>query len=155
MYGLRKQADLCKLARKYGVEDLLPWSRKKLAVKRARKEQLGVRVKGTGVGQRVKGHIQERSMQSKMDARRDAMLKMPEMIREWKIVSILLDCSLNDTNECHREDMAKGGRNGPNNDITDKIILYHIPYALSRYPAFRPLWLIVYSTPELRATNLL
>jgi large subunit ribosomal protein L25 len=88
MYGLRKQADLCKIARNYGVEELLPWSRKKSGVKQARREILGVRVRGTGVGQKVKGHIWERQMISKMEKRRDAMMKMPDMIKEWKTVSL-------------------------------------------------------------------
>jgi large subunit ribosomal protein L25 len=84
MYGLRKQADICKLARTYGVEDLLPYSRKKLSEKLKRKEELGLRIKGTGVGQRVKGHLWERTMKGRLEERKKAMIKMPEMVREWK-----------------------------------------------------------------------
>ena len=89
MYGLRKQAVICKVAREYGVEDLLPWSRKKSTVKQARKEELGLRVKGTGVGQRPKGHVWERKMQSKLEVREQAMTEMPSLIRHWKLVSCL------------------------------------------------------------------
>ena len=39
VYSLRQQADICKMARHYGVEELLPWSRKMLSVKKAKKEQ--------------------------------------------------------------------------------------------------------------------
>jgi large subunit ribosomal protein L25 len=58
-------------------------------VRQARKE-LGVRVKGTGVGQVVKGHIRERRMVKKDEARRKAMEEMPQLIHEWKLVSILV-----------------------------------------------------------------
>jgi Mitochondrial ribosomal protein mL59 len=44
-------------------------------------------VKGTGEGQRVKGHKWERQMPAKLEARRKAMEGMPEMIRQWKQVS--------------------------------------------------------------------
>lgn len=88
MYGLRKQAELCKIARQYGVENLLPWSRKNSNVREARKH-LGLRVRGTGVGQQVKGHTWERGMISKMEERRKAMESMPEMIKQWKLVSFM------------------------------------------------------------------
>jgi large subunit ribosomal protein L25 len=87
VYSLRRQADLCKLARKYGIEELLPWSPKMIAVKRAKKDLLGVRVKGTGVGQNVKGHKWERHMIVTQDKRRKAMENMPELIEKWKSVS--------------------------------------------------------------------
>jgi len=83
-YGLRRQADLCKMARKYGVEELLPWSSKLSWVKEEKKELKGLRVKGTGVGQRVKGHLWERTMKGRLEERREAMRAMPELIREWK-----------------------------------------------------------------------
>jgi len=83
-YGLRRQADLCKMARKHGVEELLPWSPKLSWVKEEKKELRGLRVKGTGVGQRVKGHLWERTMKGRLEERRQAMRAMPELIREWK-----------------------------------------------------------------------
>jgi large subunit ribosomal protein L25 len=86
MYSLRKQALICKTAKQYGLEELVPWSLKKSAVIEERKAK-GSMVKGTGVGQRPKGHIQERHMAAKLEERKQAMLKMPEMIREWKLVS--------------------------------------------------------------------
>ena len=83
-YGLRRQADLCKMARKHGVEELLPWSPKLSWVKEEKKELKGLRVKGTGVGQRVKGHLWERTMKGRLQERREAMRAMPELIQEWK-----------------------------------------------------------------------
>ena len=83
-YGLRRQADLCKMARKHGVEELLPWSSKLSWVKEEKKELRGLRVKGTGVGQRVKGHLWERTIKGRLEERREAMRAMPELIREWK-----------------------------------------------------------------------
>jgi hypothetical protein len=103
------------MARNYGVEELLPWSRKKSEVKQARRELYGVRVRGTGVGQQVKGHIWERQMISKMEKRRDAMVKMPEMIKEWKTVSLSMRMPMFRVILMYsREDMAKDGRNGQN-----------------------------------------
>lgn len=80
------------MARNYGVEQLLPWSRKKSSVKQARRETYGLRVRGTGVGQIVKGHVWEREMVTKMEKRREAMVNMPEMIKEWKTVSSSICC---------------------------------------------------------------
>ncbi len=84
VYGLRKQADLVKLARNYGVVNLLPWSIKKPGEKEARRLERGLRVKGTGEGQKVKGHIWERTLKSRLAVRRQAMLNMPQLIEEWK-----------------------------------------------------------------------
>jgi large subunit ribosomal protein L25 len=72
------------MARKHGVEELLPWSPKLSWVKEEKKELRGLRVKGTGVGQRVKGHLWERTMKGRLEERRQAMRAMPELIREWK-----------------------------------------------------------------------
>ncbi|KAJ5863918.1 uncharacterized protein N7529_005834 [Penicillium soppii] len=83
-YGLRQQADLMKLAIKYNVETLLPPSRKSPEFKETRREERGLQVKGTGVGQKVKGHKWERTMESRLEDRRKAMEKMPEMVRMWK-----------------------------------------------------------------------
>ncbi|OJJ44520.1 hypothetical protein ASPZODRAFT_134597 [Penicilliopsis zonata CBS 506.65] len=82
--GLRRQADLVKLAIKYDVEALLPPGPKSTEYKVARREERGLQVKGTGIGQKVKGHEWERTMESRLEARRKAMLEMPEMIRSWK-----------------------------------------------------------------------
>lgn len=89
-FSLRRQADLVKLAQKHGVESLLPPSRKSSVFKEARILEKGLRVRGTGEGQKVKGHKWERQMPAKLEARRKAMEGMPEMIRLWKQVSLIL-----------------------------------------------------------------
>lgn len=83
-YGLRKQADLVKLAAAHGVVDLLPWTIKKPGEKEARRIESGLMVKGTGEGQRVKGKAWERTLKGRLEVRRQAMLDMPGMIQEWK-----------------------------------------------------------------------
>jgi large subunit ribosomal protein L25 len=65
VYSLRRQAELCKMAREHGVEHLLPESRKGFETKLAKRVEHGLKVKGTGVGQSVKGHIHERTMIAK------------------------------------------------------------------------------------------
>lgn len=87
-YGLRIQADLCKLARANGVEELMPFSLKRSDIRLQKRLESGVRVKGTGEGERVKGKIWERQLKPKLEKRRQAMLKMPEMIEEWRQVSL-------------------------------------------------------------------
>ncbi|KAM5472977.1 54S ribosomal protein L25, mitochondrial [Microsporum audouinii] len=82
--SLRRQAELVKLGIKYGVEELLPPGRKSTEYKQARLIEKGLRVKGTGIGQKVKGHKWERAMRGKLEDRKKAMLEMPEMIRLWK-----------------------------------------------------------------------
>jgi large subunit ribosomal protein L25 len=88
-YGLRRQAVLCKTAATHGVAELLPWSMKLPWVKLARREERGLRMKGTGEGDKVKGHKWERQMKGKVQKRKDAMLEMPLMVRQWKEVSYL------------------------------------------------------------------
>ncbi|KAF2832301.1 hypothetical protein CC86DRAFT_366137 [Ophiobolus disseminans] len=83
-FGLRKQADLVKIASEYGVVDLLPWTIKKPGEKEARRIEQGLMVKGTGVGQKVKGKSWERTLKGRLEMRRQAMLNMPAMIQEWK-----------------------------------------------------------------------
>ncbi|KAH8726206.1 hypothetical protein GQ44DRAFT_705932 [Phaeosphaeriaceae sp. PMI808] len=83
-YGLRKQADLVKLASEHGVVDLLPWTIKKPGEKEARRIATGLMVKGTGEGQKVKGKLWERTLKGRLETRRQAMLNMPQMIQEWK-----------------------------------------------------------------------
>jgi large subunit ribosomal protein L25 len=64
-YSLRRQAELVKLARENGVEELLPYTPKKTTERLAKRVELGLRVKGTGVGQTVKGHKHEREILQK------------------------------------------------------------------------------------------
>lgn len=87
LYSLRQQAELVKLARNHGVEDLLPFSIKSTQERTRRREESGLLVKGTGVGQRVKGHEWERTLKGRLEKRRQAMLDMPNLVREWKEVS--------------------------------------------------------------------
>ncbi|PTD09995.1 Diphthamide biosynthesis protein 4, partial [Fusarium culmorum] len=86
VYSNRRQAELVKMARDNGVEDLLPDTRKATEYQLAHRVEHGLRVKGTGVGQKVKGHIHERHMIAKMEKRRKAMLDMPSLIKRWKRV---------------------------------------------------------------------
>lgn len=83
-YGLRIQADLCKLARRNGVEELLPWTIKRSDIRSQRRLENGKRMKGTGEGQKVKGHAWERQLKPKLEKRRQAMLGMPKLVEEWK-----------------------------------------------------------------------
>ena len=55
-YSLRRQAELAKLARAHGVEELLPFTSKKADESLRRRVELGLR---------VKGHIHERQMLGK------------------------------------------------------------------------------------------
>lgn len=83
MYSLRRQAELCKLARQYGVEELLPPSRKSSAAK----EEIHQKrlEKGLGVAlEKVKGHKWERTLKSRLEKRKQAMEKMPALIEKWK-----------------------------------------------------------------------
>ncbi|KAL6695885.1 hypothetical protein J3F84DRAFT_372289 [Trichoderma pleuroticola] len=86
VYSQRRQAQLVKLARDHGVEELLPETTKGTEYQLAHRVEHGLRVKGTGVGQKVKGHIHERHMIAKMEQRRKAMLEMPRLIRAWKSI---------------------------------------------------------------------
>ncbi|KAF2474832.1 uncharacterized protein BDR25DRAFT_332160 [Lindgomyces ingoldianus] len=83
-YGLRKQANLVKVAQKYGVVDLLPYTIKKPGEKERRRIERGLRVKGTGVGEKVKGKLWERTLKGRLEQRKQAMLDMPRLIQEWK-----------------------------------------------------------------------
>lgn len=82
--GLRRQAELVRLARQYEIEDLLPPGKKSTVFKETRLLERGLRIRGTGEGQKVKGHKWERRIDSTLDKRRKAMENMPAMIREWK-----------------------------------------------------------------------
>ena len=87
MYSLRRQADLVKMAREHGIEDLLPPTVKGTEEQLAYRTEHGIRVRGTGVGRRVKGHWLERTLRARLDKRRQAMLDMPKLIYQWKQVS--------------------------------------------------------------------
>ncbi|KAI9694018.1 MAG: hypothetical protein M1822_003289 [Bathelium mastoideum] len=87
VYSLRRQADLVKLARQRGLEDLLPPGKKSSRAREVRTVEQGLRVRGTGVGQRVKGKAWERTMRTRLEKRKQAMLDMPRMIEKWKRVS--------------------------------------------------------------------
>ena len=54
-----------KLARKHGVEELLPFTVKGTEEKLRRREDRGLRVKGTGIGQKVKGKEWERTLKGR------------------------------------------------------------------------------------------
>ncbi|KAG6038198.1 hypothetical protein E4U41_004450 [Claviceps citrina] len=86
VYSARRQAQLVQMAREHGVEELLPETTKGTEYRLAHRVEHGLRVKGTGVGQTVKGHIHERHMIAKMEQRRKAMLEMPKLIKAWKRV---------------------------------------------------------------------
>ena len=90
VFSLRRQADLVKMARANGVDELLPYTTKSTEARLQRRTEHGLRVKGTGVGQRVKGKIWERTMQSRLHKRRQAMLGMPKLVQQWKQVSLYL-----------------------------------------------------------------
>jgi len=84
VFSLRRQAELVKLARQHGVEGLLPFTVKGTAERVRRRVENGLRVKGTGIGQRVKGKESERTLKARLEKRRQAMLDMPQMIQNWK-----------------------------------------------------------------------
>jgi len=65
VFSLRRQADLVKLARNHGVEELLPHTVKGTEERLRRRVENGLRVKGTGVGQKVKGKASERTMKGR------------------------------------------------------------------------------------------
>ena len=88
VYSLRRQADLVKLARAHGVEELMPFTTKGTEERIQKREEFGLRVKGTGVGQKVKGKWWERNIRVRLEKRRQAMLDMPQMIQQWKQVRI-------------------------------------------------------------------
>ncbi|KAI1323346.1 hypothetical protein F5Y16DRAFT_347436 [Xylariaceae sp. FL0255] len=85
-FSLRRQAEMVKLARDAGVEELLPFTSKGTEERVRHRVEHGLRVRGTGVGQKVKGHLHERMLAAKMEKRREAMLGMPKLIREWRKV---------------------------------------------------------------------
>ena len=87
VYSLRRQADLVKLARQHGVEELLPFTVKGTAEKRRRREEQGLRIKGTGVGQKVKGHIWERTLKAKYVSNKALQSRRGEPGLQWPVNS--------------------------------------------------------------------
>ncbi|KAI9676268.1 MAG: mRNA splicing protein prp28 [Trizodia sp. TS-e1964] len=102
IFSLRRQADLVKLARAHGVEELLPFTIKGTAERLRRKEENGLR------GQKVKGKEWERTMKGRLQKRKQAMLDMPQLIQTWKewIANGVL----------YSGAMDADGKNGPNRD---------------------------------------
>lgn len=86
VYSLRRQADLVKMARANGVEDLLPYTVKGTEERIMKRQEQGLRVKGTGIGQKVKGKLWERTMKGRLEKRKQAMLGMPKLVQQWKQV---------------------------------------------------------------------
>ena len=86
VYSLRRQADLVKMARTHNIEGLLPFTTKGTDERIRKRDEQGLRVKGTGVGERVKGKEWERTMKGRLNRRKQAMLQMPKMIQTWKQV---------------------------------------------------------------------
>ncbi|KAL9633196.1 MAG: hypothetical protein Q9164_004848, partial [Protoblastenia rupestris] len=84
VFSLRRQAELVKLARANGVESLLPPTVKGTEERIQRRIETGLRVKGTGVGQRVKGKLWERTQKGRLEKRRVAILGMPKLVQTWK-----------------------------------------------------------------------
>lgn len=117
IYSLRRQAVLVKLARAHGVEELLPPTVKGTEFRTQKRAEHGLRVKGTGVGQRVKGKGWERTQKGRLERRRQAMLQMPQLIHDWKQVSLTSSCGLVELIRDGREGMGVVGRNGPNDWI--------------------------------------
>lgn len=133
-YGLRQQADLVKLAIKYNVEPLLPIGPKSTEYKAARMAERGLRIKGTGIGQKVKGHKWERTMEARLEDRRKAMMEMPEMIRLWKQVSVVtgsLIVNLRLTT-FYREVMVVAGKSGPSGKSNASIELAYFSVVFCR-----------------------
>lgn len=64
-FSLRRQAELVKLARSAGVEELMPFTHKGTEERIRKRVEEGLQVKGTGVGQKVKGHLHERMLATK------------------------------------------------------------------------------------------
>ena len=79
---------MLKLARANGIEDLLPPSSKSTEARAQKRAENGLRVKGTGIGQRVKGKKFERTMKGRLQKRREAILGMPKLVQQWKQVCL-------------------------------------------------------------------
>ena len=62
---MRRQKELVKLAHQHGVAELLPFTVKSPEEKFRKRVESGLRVKGTGVGQHVKGKAWERTLKGR------------------------------------------------------------------------------------------
>lgn len=111
IYSLRRQADLVKMARANGVEELLPFTVKGTDARIQRRAEHGLRVKGTGVGQKIKGKAWERTMKGRLEKRKQAMEGMPKLIAEWKLVSKFLSYWSTLADILCRKDMVVDGKN--------------------------------------------
>ena len=81
-------------------------------------------MKGTGEGQRVRGHIRERRLKTVSQERKRAMLDMPQLIEEWKDVSnpcpsLLVGHPYCILMEGIRLAMVVAGRNGRNDESSE------------------------------------
>lgn len=108
---------LVKLARAHGLEELLPPTVKGTEFRIQKRAEHGLRVKGTGVGQRVKGKGWERTQKGRLNRRKQAMLQMPQMIHDWKQVSWTDYCGTMELISEYRKGMGVVGRNSPNDRI--------------------------------------
>ena len=103
------------MARTNGVEELLPYTIKGTEERIRRRQEHGLRVKGTGVGQKVKGKLWERTMKGKLEKRKQAMLGMPKLIQQWKQVRLpsrLLKSWDREVDDVYRWVMDVVGRSG-------------------------------------------
>jgi len=83
VYSLRRQAELCKLARAHGVEGLLPPSRKSSSEREERMRRRAEK-NSSSAARGVRGHVGERTLKARLEVRKEAMEKMPALIEEWK-----------------------------------------------------------------------
>jgi hypothetical protein len=151
------------MAREHGVEELLPYTSKKPEERIRTRVEHGLRVKGTGVGQQVKGQRHERQMIARYalkhlgreplpalpswlstleanprhyrtEKKREAMLEMPNLIREWKKVghrSGISRCLL--ANSSSRSANANGPtilNRGCRPDLLSMYIMYNSIYPI-------------------------
>lgn len=150
-FSLRRQADLVKLARAHGVEELLPHTVKGTEERLRRRQENGLRVKGTGVGQRVKGKESERTQKGRYvqmdlilkvlacqsDANTRIQIGEEEAGYAWNAcddtrveggnASSTFQLSLQLANDEGRGDMVVDGRNGRNRfEILEQHALGHL-----------------------------
>lgn len=124
------------MAKKYKIEELLPPGRKSTEFKQARLIERGLRVKGTGEGEKVKGHKWERHIGATLDKRRTAMESMPELVQEWKRVSLTFSQYARQErvlNLLSSVAMAEDGRNIPSRPRV-WILRKYVQYSLMPYP---------------------
>jgi len=148
--SLRRQAELVKLAKKHDVEELLPPGHKSTAWKQQRLLEQGLRIRGTGEGQKVKGHMWERTMGTRLDKRRKAMENMPSLIREWESVRPRTPFTISQThaNNLSRKVTAEDGRNTPSL-VLDVVLqpLFNLYAMLSHQYALLSSEILIYSEP--------